>query len=158
MERKKHCGGPMPAREELRDLPQAPRLIMEISRLLRSRMREDEPEGVMAQSSARLLLAHLAVCGEANQLKLAELAGLQPPTVSVLLSTMEREGYVCRVPDAHDRRVMRVTLSEKGKAFDSAHLCRIFTNDQQAMRGFDAAERETLERLLVRVRDNLKER
>ena len=155
---KEKCAGNRPPREELRALPQAPRLIMEISRLLRARMRESEPDGVMAQNSARVLLSHLAVYGAMSQLQLAQRAGLQPPTVSVLLAAMEREGYVCRVPDESDRRVRRVTLSDKGKEYDKAHLSRISGNDLTAMRGFDAAETQTLEQLLTRVRDNLKER
>ena len=52
-----------PEREELREASRAPRLILEISRLLRFRMSKTEGGGVMAQSTARLVLSHLAVRG-----------------------------------------------------------------------------------------------
>jgi DNA-binding MarR family transcriptional regulator len=147
----------LPEREELREVPQAPRMIMEISRLLRFRVRQGEEEGVMAQNTARIVLAHLAVQDNLNQLDLVRLTRLKAPTVSVLLRRMEQEGYVRRVPDEHDRRAVRVSLSEKGKDFDRRHLSRISTNDQTAMRGIDSEDQETLVRLLSRIRDNLLE-
>lgn len=150
---------PPPEREELRDLPQAPRLLMNISRLLRYRVRfAEQREGVMDQQAARLLLAHLAVLGEASQLTLAEKTHFSTPTVSILLRKMENEGYVLRVPSEHDRRVMLVSLTEKGRAFDRQHVGHIMENDRRAMAGFTPEEEATLVVLLSRMYDNLKEK
>lgn len=149
--------GRMPEREELRELPRAPRYILEISRLLRARMAQSEGGGVMAQNTARLILSHLAVEGELCQLDLVALTHLKPPTVSVLLRRMEEEGYVERRPDAQDKRAVRVCLTEKGREYDRLHLCRISNNDQTAMRGFTAEEEALLDGLLARIRDNLVE-
>lgn len=146
----------MPPREELRELPLSPRLVMEISRLLRARMQREE-RGVMAQSTARLVMAHLAVNGTLGQLDIVNLTHLKPPTVSTLLHRMEEEGYVTRVADEKDKRAIRVALSEKGRAFDREQLSRLSNNDQQAVRGLTAEEQKTLEALLLRVRDNLLE-
>lgn len=150
---------PMPEREELRGLPQAPRIIMEISRMLRYRVRSKETEaGVMQSHAARLLMAHLAVCGKMSQLALAEKTHFSTPTVSILLRKMEQEGYVMRSPDARDRRVMLVSLTSKGIAFDREHLDRISENDRRATAGFTPEEEEVLVSLLLRMQDNLKER
>ena len=150
---------PPPEREELRDLPQAPRLLMNVSRLLRYRVRvPEESEGVMDQHAARLLLAHLAVLGEASQLTLAEKTHFSTPTVSILLRKMEKEGYVTRVPSQNDRRVMLVSLTEKGQAFDRLHVGRIMESDRRAMTGFTPEEEATLVSLLTRMYDNLKEK
>ena len=111
----------------------------------------------MAQSTARVVMSHLAVKGSMGQLELVELTHLKPPTVSTLLRRMEAEGYVTRVADDRDKRAIRVTLSEKGREFDREHLRRLSTNDHQAVKGFSADEQKTLEALLVRMRDNLKE-
>ena len=157
MKEKQMLPPPPPEREELREVPQAPRMIMEISRLLRFRVRQGEEEGVMAQNTARIVLAHLAVRDNLNQLDLVKLTRLKAPTVSVLLRRMEQEGYIIRVPDEQDRRAVRVSLTEKGKEFDRRHLSRISTNDQTAMRGIDGEDQETLVRLLSRIRDNLLE-
>ncbi|MBQ8356698.1 MAG: winged helix DNA-binding protein [Clostridia bacterium] len=158
MRSKKELPPSPPEREELRALPAAPRMIMEISRLLRFRAHQGEEEGIMAQNTARLVLSHLAVRDHVNQLELVKLTRLKAPTVSVLLRHMEEEGYVCRMPDEADRRAMRVSLTEKGREFDRRHLSRISTNDQTAMRGIEGEDEETLIRLLTRIRDNLSER
>ncbi|MBQ2773835.1 MAG: MarR family transcriptional regulator [Clostridia bacterium] len=150
---------PMPEREELRGLPQAPRIIMEISRMLRYRVRSKETEaGVMQSHAARLLMAHLAVCGKMSQLALAEKTHFSTPTVSILLRKMEQEGYVLRMPDERDRRVMLVSLTSKGVTFDREHLNRISENDRRATAGFTPEEEEILVSLLLRMQDNLKER
>ena len=150
---------PMPEREELRGLPQAPRMVIDVARLLRYRVRGGESaKGVMNTHAARVLMAHLAVLGEANQLTLAEKTRLSTPTVSVLLRRMEKEGFVKRAPSATDRRVMLVSLTEKGHAFDRLHLARIGENDRLATKGFTPEEEATLLSLLSRMYDNLKER
>ncbi|MBQ3057124.1 MAG: MarR family transcriptional regulator [Clostridia bacterium] len=150
---------PMPEREELRGLPQAPRIIMDISRMLRYRVRSKETEaGVMQSHAARLLMAHLAVCGKMSQLALAEKTHFSTPTVSILLRKMEQEGYVLRMPDERDRRVMLVSLTSKGVTFDREHLNRISENDRRATAGFTPEEEEILVSLLLRMQDNLKER
>ena len=145
-----------PPREELRDIPLSPRLVMEVSRLLRARMQREDC-GVMAQSTARVVMSHLAVNGSMGQLEIVKLTRLKAPTVSTLLRRMEAEGYVVRVTDERDKRAIRVTLSEKGLAFDRDQLRRLSTNDHQAVKGLSTDEQKTLESLLVRMRDNLKE-
>ena len=145
-----------PPRAELRDIPLSPRLVMEISRLLRARMQREDC-GVMAQSTARLVMSHLAVNESLGQLEIVELTRLKPPTVSTLLRRMEQEGYITRVTDAKDKRAIRVALSEKGREFDREHLRRLSTNDHQAVAGLSAEEQKTLETLLLRIRDNLLE-
>lgn len=149
---------PPPEREELREVPIAPRMIIEIARMLRFRVRQGEDEGVMGQDTARLVLSHLAVRDHVNQLELVRLTRLKAPTVSVLLRRMEEEGYVMRIPDEADRRAVRVVLTEKGREFDRRHLSNISTNDHLAMQGLTDEEQETLLRLLTRIRDNLSER
>ena len=145
-----------PPRDELRELPLSPRLVVEISRLLRARMQREDC-GVMAQSTARLVMSHLAVNGSLGQLDIVNLTHLKPPTVSTLLRRMENEGYITRVTDSKDKRAIRVALSEKGKEFDREHLRRLSTNDHQAVKGLSADEQSMLESLLLRMRDNLTE-
>ena len=111
----------------------------------------------MTQNTARLVLSHLAKSGTLAQQELVALTHLSAPTVSVLLRRMQEEGYVTRVCEEHDRRAVRVTLTEKGREYDREHLRRLSTNDAAAMRGLSAEEQETLEALLLRVRDNLRE-
>lgn len=154
MKQEKLCPFP-PERKELAESPLAPRLIIEIARLLRARVRDGESEDVMQQNTARVVLSHLANSGAMAQLQLVERTHLKPPTVSVLLRRMEEQGYVCRTPDRRDRRAVLVELTEKGRAFDRDHLKRISSNDRVALRDFTPEECATLEALLCRVRHNL---
>lgn len=158
MSMKKNLPLPFPEREELREQPQAPRMIMEISRLLRFRVRREEDGGVMAGSTARLVLSHLAVRDNINQLELVHLTRLKAPTVSVLLRRMEQEGYVRRATDPDDRRAVRISLTEKGREFDRRRLSGILSNDHLAMLGIGAEEEAVLMALLTRIRDNLLEK
>jgi DNA-binding MarR family transcriptional regulator len=143
-----------PLRDELRELPQAPRMLIEISRLLRYRAREGV-EDVMAQHSARLVMSHLATKGALSQLELVNLTRLKAPTVSVLLRQMEKEGYVARTPSDKDRRVMLVTLTERGREFDRERLARISLNDKTAMQGFTKEEEALFLQFLTRMCENL---
>ena len=154
----KHFPPPPPEREELRDLPRAPRLIMEIARLLRFRVRAGEEDSILCQNTARLILSHLAAHREVNQLELVKMTRLKAPTVSVLLRRLEQEGYVTRTPDPRDRRSVRVALGERGKEFDRAHLSRISNNDKTAMEGLTPEEEATLMLLLEKIRANLLEK
>lgn len=148
---------PPPPRKEREEAPLSPRLIMEISRMLRARMQREE-NGVMAQNTARLIMAHLATKESLGQLELVHLTRLKPPSVSVLLRRMEEQGYILRVPDESDRRAVRVALTQKGRDFDREHLRRLSTNDHQAVKGLSEQEQKTLESLLLRVRENLSEK
>ena len=147
---------PPPEREERSRAPLSPRLIVEISRLLRARMLCGEP-GVMAQSTARLVMSHLALHGKMGQLELVRLTHLKPASISVLLRHMEEEGYVVRTPNEQDRRAVYVELTQKGIDYDRERLSRLSTNDHQAIRGLSDTELATLEELLLRVRKNLQE-
>ena len=147
---------PPPERAERQSAPLSPRLIIEISRLLRARILSEE-RGIMTQNTARLVLSHLAKSGTLGQQELVALTHLRAPTVSVLLRRMQEEGYITRVCEEHDRRAVRVTLTEKGREYDREHLRRLSTNDATAMRGLSTEEQATLEALLLRVRDNLRE-
>ena len=146
-----------PPRKEREEAPLSPRLIMEISRMLRARMQREE-NGVMTQNTARLIMAHLATKESLGQLELVHLTRLKPPSVSVLLRRMEEQGYILRVPDESDRRAVRVALTQKGRDFDREHLRRLSTNDHQAVKGLSEQEQKTLESLLLRVRENLTEK
>ena len=147
---------PLPERAERNGAPQVPRLIVEISRLLRARMLRGE-SGVMAQSTARLVMSHLALNGKMGQLELVKLTRLKPSSISVLLREMEKEGYVVREQNPQDRRAVFVSLSQKGMDYDRRQLSRLSTNDHLAIRDLSPEELATLAQLLLRVRDNLRE-
>jgi DNA-binding MarR family transcriptional regulator len=88
----------------------------------------------------------------------SELAGrlnVHPATVTNALKRMERAGFLERRADPEDQRVSRVYLTEAGREIRGA-VERVWADlEQQTFEGFADEERETLERLLARVYENL---
>jgi DNA-binding MarR family transcriptional regulator len=80
---------------------------------LRYARREDEASGL---SPARLsALSVLVFAGSKTIGELATAEQVRPPTMSAIVDGLERDGLVKRAADAHDRRVVRVHASAKGK-------------------------------------------
>lgn len=143
-----------PVRPELSDTPI--KFCNEISRLFRAKMRQgDDYEGVMSQPGAHLVLSRLAVCDGITQLELVRATHLRPPTVSVILQKMEAEGLVERKSDEHDRRAVRVTLTESGRQLDRKNIETIHAIDAVALADLRVDEIEVLMKLLPKIRNNL---
>jgi len=145
---------PPPARKELSDTPI--KFCNEISRLFRMQMRQnDTSEGVMSQPGAHLVLSMLAVCDGITQLELVKATHLRPPTVSVILQKMEAEGLVERKSDEHDRRAVRVTLTEAGRALDRKNIEMIRALDSVVLCDLSEDEIAALMVILPKIRNNL---
>lgn len=87
--------------------------------------------------------------------ELARLARVTPATMTRMVQRMEKAGFVLRKPDPADQRVSRVHVTQAGRAI-RRKLERVWAQmDQDNFVGLTAIERQTLERLLLRVRDNL---
>ena len=82
---------------------------------------------------------------------LAEETNLALNTVSRMLLTMEASGLVTRVPDADDRRIKRVFLTEKGRAAQRDAVPISKAMEEQLFEGFSDDELDQLEGLLRRL-------
>ena len=67
--------------------------------------------------SAGRLLACIAGNPNVSSRDLCEILDLRPSSLSEMLSRAEKEGWIIRTVDEADRRIQRVDLSPKGKAF-----------------------------------------
>ncbi len=99
--------------------------------------REDAPECMIA--------------GPRTPAELAEAAGVTRATMTGLIDTLERDGYVTREPDPRDRRMMSVRLTPKAETFLRDILPGHFQIMANLMRPLEEAERHTLVRLLNKV-------
>ncbi len=135
--------------------PTPPMLINEISRLFRAKMSLYEPAGATRQDSVRQIMRQLAFHDGCSQLELVNRTHLKAPTVSVALRRMEEEGLVERKTDEIDLRVVRVYLSEKGRAHNQLIRERLHAVDDALMQGFSQEETEVLLQFLERMRDNI---
>ena len=131
--------------------------IHDAAKLYHDRLRRhSDNEGL--PSSYRMLIYHLARMEPGvTQLDLVKATHLKPPTISVTLQKMERDGLVTRRDNENDLRQTLVFLTEKGRTIDDRikHLHR--EGDGIALSGLSEDEVDTLSGLLNRVIDNLLE-
>lgn len=83
--------------------------------------------------------------------ELADLASVSRATITGLLDTLERDGFVLRRPDPADRRQMSVHLTLKGRDFMHDILPGHFRLVTRLMSNLSANEQQTLSRLLTKV-------
>lgn len=142
-----------PRRHELGDNPI--KLCHEISRLTGARVRGANIEGIMSQHGARLVLSALAMSDGASQREIVGMTHLRPPTVSVILRSMEDEGLVELFKNPEDKRELRARLTQKGREIDRNGLEKIRQTDALALEGLSEDEQATLMTLLGKIRENL---
>ena len=87
--------------------------------------------------------------------ELAELTSVDRTTLTRTLDQLVAERLVDRRAAAHDRRTMRLSLTVKGAALLRRALPFVIEQNEQAVRGFSAAEVERLRRDLRRMFDNI---
>lgn len=83
--------------------------------------------------------------------ELAELASVSRATITGLLDSLERDGYVLRQPDPSDRRQMSVRLTPAGEHFMHGILPDHFRIISSLMSPLSENERKTLVLLLNKI-------
>src|SRR5450755_4381457 len=98
-----------------------------------------------------VLLREAANAGGASQRELADLMGIEPPTLVRHLDKLADEGLVERQPDPDDRRVVRVVVTKAGHK-RLALLHEVVHELDTEMRGaLPARDIEVLQRALAHV-------
>lgn len=80
---------------------------------------------------------------------------LSHPTVSGLLSRLEKKGFIEFRPDSHDRRCKRIYLLPKGAELDETMHRTILATEEQLVRGFTDTEKEQFAQFLARAIENM---
>ncbi len=102
------------------------------------------------------LIGYLCFCKEPPCPRdIEEAFQLSHPTVSGLLSRLEKKGFIELRPDKTDRRCKRVFILEKGRQVHSAMDKTIHGIEQQLVAGFSPEERTQFEDFLTRAIGNL---
>ena len=129
-------GNPMPAPPHGgREAPPADEHLAKSARLLAWTTRSLE----RACTSSGLTLAKYRVLflldeGTLRSAELAILARIGPPTVTSLTESLERTGFVARVPSRADRRAVRFRITEAGAAA-LAHTERTLARELERLLG-----------------------
>lgn len=80
---------------------------------------------------------------------------LSHPTVSGLLSRLEKKGFVELRPDDTDRRCKRIYVLPKGKQLNETMYQTILENEARLVVGFSPEEQELFASLLLRAIENM---
>ena len=82
---------------------------------------------------------------------------LSHPTVSGLLSRLEKKGFIAFQPDEADRRCKRIYVLPKGLELNETMHRTILTTEEQLVQGFTDEEKEQFTQLLLRAIHNMGE-
>ena len=82
---------------------------------------------------------------------------LSHPTVSGILSRLEKKGFIEFRPDETDRRCKRIYVLPKGLEVDETMHNTILASEERMVRDFTDEEKELFARLLIRAIENMGE-
>ncbi|HEX3679056.1 MAG TPA: MarR family transcriptional regulator [Galbitalea sp.] len=129
-------------------------LIPAIARAHRA-MGEKLLQGTGLRTGQELVIMLLGDSPGQSQAAITRWLGVEPPTTAKMLARLERAGFVQRVRSDDDRRVVLVSLTEKGQSLHQrvGELWNELNGIPTA--GFSTKDQLELERLLLRVLANL---
>jgi DNA-binding MarR family transcriptional regulator len=93
--------------------------------------------------------------GSMTQRDLEDQLDLSKSTLSGVLRTMEKNGFVEKVASDTDRRIMVVTLTDEGGEIYSEAMKRFEELDRKIFDGLDEEEMAALSKALVKIRNNI---
>lgn len=123
-------------------------------RLVRT-MADSRLDAQAGGSPALGALLRLAEDDGISQAELARRQRVEAPSMCRMVDRLEREGLVTRERDQDDRRVIRVRLTEAGRAAADAGRDTVKDLEERAFSALSADERLVLADLLGRVLDDL---
>lgn len=103
-------------------------------------------------------LMTLAKRGGLSQREVAEAIGVTPPSITVSLQKMEKQGYIVRKPDEKDQRIIRIEITDKGRKCVVLVEKVVDQVDEIVFEGMSAEEKMLFRRLLLQMNDNLLKR
>lgn len=113
--------------------------------------RELAPYDISAEQY--IILANLA-SGVDSASTLCKGVSYDPGAMTRMIDRLERKGLVQRVRCPDDRRVVRLALTEEGKAVYPKLLAGVVGVVNRSLQGFSKDEVQQLERMLQRMLDN----
>ncbi len=84
------------------------------------------------------VLASLHDGGGLSLSEMSEMTLLNQPTITRLVQRLEGKGLLRKVPDAHDGRVLRVSLTNRGRAQVSDLIALAKERQKRILQGLDA--------------------
>lgn len=92
-----------------------------------------------------------------SQKELAKSLNVSAPSITSSIQKMERAGYITRQPDKEDQRVMRLSLTEKGRSCIQGVKTVADQMEELMLRGMNTEEKLLLRRLMQQIYENLEQ-
>ena len=131
-------------------------LINDISKLFQDRV-QDTIERQHLKNTYQVLLRVIAQENGLSQLEIANRIHLAPPTVSITLQKMEKEGLIFREPDPEDLRQVKVHLTDEGRAMDDVIIQASKSTEKIVLKNITQEELDMVLSILSKMRDNILE-
>ncbi|KFI29131.1 MarR family winged helix-turn-helix transcriptional regulator [Paenirhodobacter enshiensis] len=131
-------------------------LLADAARAVRRQFQRRGADLGISASQWRLLVQVMR-CGALPQARLAELLEIEPISVSRLVDRMQEAGWLIRYPDAEDRRIKLVDLTEKSRATFADMRCIADDIYSEALQGVSPEAYQITRTALLRLIRNLSE-
>ncbi|NKB57116.1 MAG: MarR family transcriptional regulator [Alphaproteobacteria bacterium] len=129
-------------------------LVNDVSRLMRTRFDSRARDLELTRPQWRVLV-FLSTSEGINQSGLADLIEVERMSMARMIDRLEAADLVERRPDANDRRVHLLYLTEKARPLLDEITALANELHDEALDGLSEADRETLRSLLTVIKNNL---
>lgn len=131
-------------------------LMEDITRLFHDKIEKNPLHNL--NNTQRLIIMSISKNEGTSQLDLVNTTKLKPPTVSVTLQKLEKDGIVYRIRNEFDLREAKVYLTEKGKNINLKLRETINEEEELLLSCFSEEENTILLSLLKKMRNGIIER
>ncbi len=130
------------------------KIFMQLKRVHRRRCLDGFRKFEISKGQPKIL-NYLAENDGSIQREIAKNCNIEPATVTSILATMEKSGFIERKLNEEDRRIINVYLTEKGK--ETQRNCQdvICEIEKECFAGFSDEEKEQAKVLFERMYNNL---
>ncbi|MCY9007368.1 MarR family winged helix-turn-helix transcriptional regulator [Peribacillus frigoritolerans] len=90
-----------------------------------------------------------------TQMQLCEHLKCEPPTVTNMVKSLEKNGFIYRKRDEQDARVIRISLTDKGKELEKPVDFKWKQQQEKLLHSISPEERIILRQLMKRMEKNL---
>mgnify|MGYP001429397233 FL=1 len=129
-------------------------LLNDVARLMRTRFDRQARDLGLTRAQWRVMM-YLRRHEGARQNELATLLEVENVTLGRHIDRLEESGWVERRSDPTDRRAWRLYLDEKSRPILDKLAVVLIETRETALSGFNADERDTITKTLIRMKYNL---
>ncbi|NMI03555.1 winged helix-turn-helix transcriptional regulator [Paenibacillus sp. SZ31] len=101
------------------------------------------------------LLYHLWLGDGVTQMQLCEHLKCEPPTVTNMVKSLEQNGFIYRKRDVQDARIMRIYLTDKGKALEKPVDIKWREQQAKLLQSISTEDRLILRQLVQQMERNI---